>query len=395
MVSRLGGVRFVAQAQRGEAGMFRTALNLVLALLLVIGAAACVEGNGGTPPIDSDTGSVVDGTETTVAEDDTTTTTGGEAEFEAELFDVSDLVEQVSEGVVSVTSSTTQLDFTGTPQEVPAGAGTGIVVDDSGLILTNAHVIQQATSLVIVGQDGRRRVGELVAESVRRDLALVQVEDFSGLTAIAFSSLDDIEVGEPAVAIGNALGLDVTQPTVSIGIVSAIGRTIRTPNGLLGDLIQTDAAINPGNSGGPLLDSSGRLIGVNTAVAGGIAQNVGFAISVDTAKRFLDLFVAGTGEPYIGVVLVDNSPAAAAQLGLETESGVLIADIEPGSPAARAGLQRWDVVTAVDGRELEGTADLSNLVFQAEIGEELMLDVIRRGESIEVAITPEERPEGL
>jgi S1-C subfamily serine protease len=307
-----------------------------------------------------------------------------------DLYDVSDLVDAVAGGVVSVTSSQVRFDFLGTPQEVPAGTGTGIVVDDD-LILTNHHVVAGADALTVVGRDARPRAAEVVDRSPGRDLALLRVDDGNDLTPLVLGSLDHVDVGDPAVAIGNALGLDASRPSVSVGIVSALGRSIRTGDGLLEDLVQTDAAINPGNSGGPLLDGLGRVIGVNTAVAGGPAQNVGFAISIDTASRFIERFRSGVGEPFLGVVLADNSPAVAERIGLSVDGGAIVVEVVPGGPADRAGIQEWDVITSFAGDDVADSATLGRLVFDAAPGTEVSAGMVRDGERLDVTVTIGER----
>lgn len=362
-----------------------------MALLLVILflATACSDDNGAAGGIVTSIGAE---SMTATSAPPATAPTGVPADLD--LYDVSELVDVVSAGVVSVTSSQVRLGFEGVPQEVPAGAGTGIVLGGDGLVLTNYHVIAQAESLSVIGRDGRTRPAEVVSTSPSRDLALLRVDDGAGLGVLPLGTMEEVEVGDPAIAIGNALGLDVTQPTVSVGIVSAIGRTIRTPTGLLQDLIQTDAAINPGNSGGPLLDGEGRLIGVNTAVAGGQAQNVGFAIAVDTVRRFVDRFERGVGEPFLGIAVVSNSARAANQLGLDVETGALVAEVDTGGPAAEAGLRRWDVIVGYQGQEISSAADLTEAVFETSPGDEVSLEIVRDGDRQGVTVSIGERDLG-
>lgn len=312
---------------------------------------------------------------------------------EVDLYDVSDLFQQARNGVVSVTQERVRLDLFGVPEEVPAGAGTGIVVDSEGLVLTNFHVIEGATKVIVTGVDGRQRAAEVVAEASSRDLALLRLEDFEGLEPLPLGSVDDIEVGDPVIAIGNALGLDSADPTVSAGIVSAIGRTIRTPLGTMQELVQTDAAINPGNSGGPLLSAAGEVIGVNTAIAGN-AQNIGFAISVDTAARFIDRFRLGVGEPYLGVQLVDNSPAAAERFELGTDRGALVIDVVSSSPAAQAGLERWDVLVRIGEDATDNSEAAILAILDTAPGETVEVELYRGDRLITLDVTIGERPRG-
>ncbi len=196
------------------------------------------------------------------------------------LYDVSDLVGQVRPGVVSVTETGMTMDmFMGRVET--EGEGTGIVIDDQGHILTNYHVISGAETVSVYAEDGRERSARVIFGDPATDIAILEVEDTEGLVPLVLGDSDAMEVGDPVIAMGNALGLDETSPTVSVGIVSALGRTIETDQAVLEDLIQTDAAINAGNSGGPLLNAAGEVIGINTAIASG-AENIGFSISVNS-----------------------------------------------------------------------------------------------------------------
>ena len=311
-----------------------------------------------------------------------------------DLYDVSDLVKEVRGGVVSVTQERVRLDLFGVPAEVPSGAGSGIVVDDDGLVLTNFHVIQGASRVFVTGPDGRQRSAEVVAEASSRDLALLQLDDTEGLQPLPFAeTLDSLEVGDPVIAIGNALGLDSTDPTVSAGIVSAKGRTIRTHLGTMQDLLQTDAAINPGNSGGPLLSAAGEVVGVNTAIAGN-AQNIGFAISVETAALFVERYRLGVGEPFVGVQMVDNSAAAADRFDLATDSGALVIDVVPAGPADVAGLAQWDVIVRIGSADIDDSADAVAAILGTLPGDLVEIEVNRGRERLVIDVEIGERPRG-
>ena len=346
--------------------------------------------------VDDDDTSAADGSsaspaETTSAEAAGASTETTAAGFSLDLYDVSELVESVGPGVVSVTQSQVRFDVSGGPQDVPAGAGTGLVVDDDGLILTNAHVVADADSVVVTTGDGRERPSEVVAFSPTRDLALLRVDDPEGLEPLEFAPPGEVAVGDPAIAIGNALALDATAPTVSVGIVSALDRVLPTPQGALQDLVQTDAAINPGNSGGPLLDGAGRVIGVNTAVVGG-AQNLGFAISADVASLFVERFQEGVGEPFVGVAVVDVTPPIASRLGFEVEDGALVVEVTPGSPADEAGVEPFMVVTEFAGAEVNSADDLTRAVFEVEPGEEVEMSVVGESGEQTLEVVVADRP---
>jgi S1-C subfamily serine protease len=308
------------------------------------------------------------------------------------LVDVSDLVKSVQDGVVSVAQARFEasVDDLQQPELVPQGVGTGIVIDDDGHVLTNFHVIQGASEVVVTGRDGRVRIAQILGEAPDRDLALLRVADHEGLEPIPIGRSGALEVGDPVVAIGNALGIDATSPTVSAGIVSARDRTIRPDNGpTLTGLLQTDAAINPGNSGGPLLNAAGEVIGVNTL--GGNAQSVGFAIAIDDARELIDRFLAGTGGPYLGVQLADNTPQRAAQMGLPTEEGTIVLGVSAG-PGSTGGLQPGDVIVEVDGEPVAAAADLGDAIDGSEPGDVLVLGIVRDDGTERLRVTVGERP---
>jgi serine protease Do len=286
---------------------------------------------------------------------------------------------------------------------VPAGVGTGFVVDGQGHILTNNHVVADAQRLQVQTTDGRSFPAQLVGRDPRTDLAVLQVAGQS-LPVVPLGDSSQLAVGQWVVAIGNALALE-GGPTVTVGVVSALGRTVQEPpgeNGVAGpylfDAVQTDAAIKPGNSGGPLLNLDGAVIGINTlgaglAEAGVPAQNVNFANAINTAKAIADQLIAGGSfaYPYVGVATVPNSPSLAARFGLVSRTGVAVAQVQPGSPAAQAGLQPRDVITAVDGTALAAESDFSRLLFRHKPGDTIRLTVARPGQgqdaTVDVSVT--------
>jgi S1-C subfamily serine protease len=305
------------------------------------------------------------------------------------LTDVSELVKAVEASVVTVTQTQLQLDDL-QETEVPSGTGTGVVTDSDGHVLTNAHVVAGAQNVIVVGFDGRQRAAQVVGiwdADQNSDLALLLLEDPSGLVPISLGNSDELEVGDPAVAIGNALGLGLS---VSVGIVSAVGRQIRTDTSSLEDVLQTDAAINPGNSGGPLLDGEGRLIGINTAVAGN-AQNIGFAIPVNHVVPFIEYVVAEAGQPFIGATLLTVTPQLAGQFGLVVEEGAAITEVLGGSSSADAGLVVGDIVIAVDGQPITTRDELLESIEIAGVDATIVLTVLRDPqrslEETEIALT--------
>jgi serine protease Do len=301
------------------------------------------------------------------------------------------VVEKVSPSVVAIFTQGLSTDFFF--ETVPTrGAGTGIIASEQGHILTNAHVINDAREIRVVFTDGRELPAEVIGSDAATDLAVIKV-DADNLTVASFGDSDDLLVGDPVVAVGQALGLR-GGPTVTSGIVSALDRSIRTQGAVLDNLIQTDAAINPGNSGGALTDMAGNVVGVNTAIAGD-AQNIGFAIAITPARAIVEQLISSGRviHPFLGVQMVELSPGIASQRNIDLEEGVLLVEVVPGSPAAAAGLEVNDVVTEIEGEEAETPTDVSRVINSKKPGDRVELTVNRGGDSRTVTATLIERPE--
>jgi putative serine protease PepD len=286
--------------------------------------------------------------------------------------DIAALVSTARPSVVSIHNSVSQTDMFGTVTEGQA-AGTGFVLTADGYIVTNNHVIDGAPDITVDFSDGSEVSAEVVAADPNSDLAVLKV-DRSDLTPLPLGSSDDLQVGEQVVAIGNALDLS-GEPTVTTGIVSATGRYLTEPNGArLVNLIQTDTAINPGNSGGPLLNMNGEVVGINTAVAGR-AQNVGFAIAIDPARRMIDDLRQGDVPDHalLGVTTQPNADG----------DGVEVVEVTPGSAADNAGLEAGDVISAVDERAIEQPEDLGVAIAERRPGEEITIRYDRDGSGAE------------
>ena len=297
--------------------------------------------------------------------------------------DVADVIQQVLPSVVNVRVTALQSDpFTGDIEE-GRGQGSGVVIDERGVIVTNNHVVQQATQVTVVLHDGRRLEGTVVDTDPEHDLAVVRVEA-DDLTPIEFGRASALRLGDDVLAIGFPLGL-VGGPTVTQGIVSAQNRTIPIGDGTGGDslklsgLIQTDAAINPGNSGGALVDLNGRLVGINTAAASAAAaENVGFAINIDSALPIIKeiLTTPPDDRAWMGVILEDYDTALAEELDLPADlEGALITQVVSESPAEEAGLESGDVVTEVEGIEVDQAQDLIDALVDYEPGTTVNLQV--------------------
>ncbi len=261
--------------------------------------------------------------------------------------------------------------------------GSGVIVDADGTILTNEHVVLRASRIRVALADEREFTARLVGADADSDLAVLRIDAGRDLPYVALGRSHDLMIGETVIAIGNPFGLS---HTVTTGVVSALGRSLHTSERTFHDFIQTDASINPGNSGGPLLNIKGELIGINTAIYGK-AQGIGFAIPVDRARRVLrDLVSYGeVRRPWLGLVVQDLTRELAQHFG--TRRGVVVAEVEPRSPAAGADLARGDVILRVDGREVRSREEFEELVGARSAGDRVTLRRLRDGEEDEVTLT--------
>jgi serine protease Do len=241
------------------------------------------------------------------------------------------------------------------------GLGSGVILDRKGYVLTNQHVIENADITKVILSDGREFPAKIIGEDFLSDLAVLEI-DAPNLTEIKLGDSENLFIGEWAIAIGHPFASAVgnPKPTVTIGVVSATNRTLKTENRLYQDLIQTDASINPGNSGGALVNMYGQLIGVNTAIysTSGGSQGIGFAIPINSAKRIVNSLIAygAVVPPYIGIEEQPLTPELAEKLGLNGGMGVLVASVEKGSPADIAGIRRGDVIEAIDRHPTRNTS---------------------------------------
>ncbi len=288
---------------------------------------------------------------------------------------IAKVAERLADSVVTI--STTLSDESGGGR----GVGTGVVLTSDGEILTNAHVIEDASEVVVrFAGETEPRVAKILASDVGNDLALIKV-DITGLVAATFAKPGSVQIGDAVVAIGYALALD-GGPTVTSGIVSALKRTIETDSGALNSLIQTDAAISSGNSGGPLVNLKGEVVGINTAVARGdsesAANNIGFSISVDEVLIVIEQLRAQASgverkEGFLGVGLAAREDGG---------QGAIITNVQPGSPADKAGILIDDVVLAVDGEPIDGQAGLVAAIRDAVPGQTVKIEIFRDGKRL-------------
>ena len=320
---------------------------------------------------------------------------------QAELFSLADLVEQVGPAVVTVINQREFGGFYGQQNEPQtAGTGTGFFISEDGYLVTNNHVVEGSDELSVIFADGTEVPGELVGTDSLTDLAVIKVEgEIPGYVELGNSS--ELRPGDRIIAIGSPLGSYTN--TVTEGIVSGIGRRVEGTNTVVDNLIQHDAAINPGNSGGPLFTLDGKVVGVNTLVVrqsgNGIpAEGLGFAIPSDTVKQISETIIAEghVERPFLGITFQQITPTEAATLDIDVEHGALVVEIQPG-PAQDAGLQVDDVITHIDGDEVNEDATLTDLLFEYDPGDTVELTVHRpsTGETLTLDVTLGTRPEGL
>jgi len=272
------------------------------------------------------------------------------------------------------------------------GAGSGFIISKDGYILTNSHVVGDATTIRVRLHDGREFEAENIGSDPRSEVAIIKIEA-EDLPVVPLGDSNALEVGEWVIAVGNPFGLS---ETVTAGIVSALGRrNIGIAD--FEDFIQTDAAINPGNSGGPLLNIDGKVVGINTAIytRSGGNMGVGFAIPINMARAIKDqLIESGTvTRGYLGVYLQELTPLLAESLGLENAQGILISDVIEKSPAEGAGMQSGDVVLELDGRAIPDTGAFRNEISARKPGTEIELTILRNGEQLTLTVSIGRLPE--
>jgi serine protease Do len=315
------------------------------------------------------------------------------------------VVEKVSPAVVYV--GTVQMvetrfrsrgfdDFFFGPQEerrAVEGLGSGVIIDPSGIIVTNDHVIRGASQIHIVLADGRQLDAEVIGSDADADLAVLKVSTKAPLPAAKLGTSSDLMIGESVVAIGSPLGL---KKTVTVGVVSALGRTIRNEDRVFNDFIQTDASINPGNSGGPLLNIDGEVIGINSAIIAS-AQNIGFAIPVDKVRRIVtELTQFGKVRPaWVGLDVQPLTLELSNKLGWDRTYGALITTVDEGSPAQQAGVQRGDIVMQVGSTQVEDADDLRSRLRGVTARSQVAMKLYRAGQEVSIELSPVEFPQKL
>lgn len=325
-----------------------------------------------------------------------------------------EVYQQRSSGVVNITTTTLAYDFFLRPVTRESGSGSGAIIDTNGNIVTNYHVVEGARRLLVTLADKSRHEAKVVGADPNNDLAVIRIQaPAQKLTPMPLGTSKGLLVGQKVLAIGNPYGLERTLTT---GIISSLGRSIQAENGrVIEDIIQTDAAINPGNSGGPLLNTKGEIIGINTAIlspanSGNIG--IGFAIPVDTVRRITsDLITLGrVPRPYLGTstLALGEFPGLADALSIDSQDGLLVTQIIPGSPASKSGLRAGtrsvlignyeipvggDVILSINGTRVTSQQELTISLERHKPGDRVTLQVLRSNRPTDIPVTLEERPQ--
>jgi len=275
-------------------------------------------------------------------------------------------------------------------QQVQQGLGSGFIINKDGYILTNEHVIGEATAIMVyLSEQEEPLAARLVGADAELDLAVLKIEADTNLPYLEFGDSDAARVGQWVIAIGNPYGLD---HTVTTGVISAKGRPVSIEGRNYKNLLQTDASINPGNSGGPLLDLQGSVIGINTAINAG-AQGIGFAIPANTVQEVVDTLISDgkISRPFMGVYLQNNTSELADRLGLASETGAVVAGVVPGSPAEKTGLQEGDAILQINNHKVNDAGDVTDYIEKSKVGDKLQLQIENSSGKNTMALTLAEK----
>lgn len=307
------------------------------------------------------------------------------------------VAEKTQKAVVGITTDVVRQYNTvfGPQTQKGQSMGSGFIVDSNGYIITNAHVIGdgQYENITVSLIDGSTEVGEVLWYDATLDLAIVKINK-TGLPTVELGNSDELKVGEPAVAIGNPMTLDLER-TVTQGIISGLNRSIAFEDGtVIEPLIQTDASINSGNSGGPLFNAKGQVIGINTAKMS-TAEGLGFSIPINTAKPIIDQIIKDgkLSEVYVGIKGVDvETYETALGIDIAAEYGVVVVETTVNSPAIEAGLKAGDVITAIDGDKIQSMSDLKRNLYEYKDGDKVEVTIVRNGEEQKITMTLKNKP---
>ena len=323
-----------------------------------------------------------------------------------------DIYDKVSPAVVNITTAAMSFDayFNPVPRK---GSASGFIINPNGIVVTNNHVVEGFQVVAVGLQNGKSYKAKIIGTDPTSDIAVLKIEDTKAFPSVNLGTSNDLFVGQEIYAIGNPFGLS---STLSTGVISSLNRTIEAPDKHLMDgIIQTDAAINPGNSGGPLLDSAGKVIGINTAIfsPSGVSAGISFSVPIDKVKHVVsDIQQYGyVIRPYLGIVFgFELNPYIAARLNIPVERGLQVSMTQPGSPAAIAGILGGvqplaiggrvimlggDIVTKADDKRVTNTAQFQNILENKKTTDKLVLTVVRQGKEVPITVQLMERPANI
>ncbi len=304
---------------------------------------------------------------------------------------VENVVQQVSPAVVRIVSTKEVLNFFYLQAVPQQGLGSGVVIRPDGLILTNNHVIEDASKIQVTLSNGKTYKGKVVGADPISDVALVRI-NAKDLPYVGLGDSSKLKVGQSVVAIGNPYGLD---HTVTVGVVSALERNVNIGNKTMHGVIQTDAAINPGNSGGPLVSLDGKVVGINTMIYQN-AQGLGFAVSSNTCNKVIDSILKnGKVEwPFLGVEITTMTEEISSQMHVKYIPGVLVTNVQKDSAADKAGIKQGDIITSIDGKAVKTSDELINIIRSHNVGDHVIIEVARKGlsQNLRLEVTLQAQP---
>lgn len=299
---------------------------------------------------------------------------------------------KVGPAVVGITNKAYVRDFFNRVQLTERGTGSGVIYDKAGYIATNNHVVEGASEIIVSLPDGRTVKGKVLGADAVTDLAVVKI-NLDNLPVAEFGDSDTLQVGEPAIAIGNPLGMEF-RGSVTAGVISALNRSIEIGERKF-NLIQTDAAINPGNSGGALVNADGEVVGINSAkIAVSGVEGIGFAIPVNTAKPILDELAhkGRVARPYLGASLMDQDVANRYGFEMNLHGGIFLVKVVQGSPAAKAGIRAGDIILSFNGSKVKSAVELRTKLAECKVGDSVDVQIMRNGQVESVTVVLEEVP---
>ena len=365
-------------------------VSLLLAMSMLLGG--CGGGNGKAAPPDAGKKATAPAVETTQQSQQKKAEEIDKKLSGARNTPIVQAAKKVGPSVVGITNKAYVRDFFNRVQLAERGYGSGVIYDKSGLIVTNNHVVEGASELVVSLEDGRSAQGKVLGTDAATDLAVVKIE-MDDLPVAEFGDSSTVEVGEPAIAIGNPLGMEF-RGTVTVGIISALNRSVEIGEKKF-TLFQTDAAINPGNSGGALVNADGEIIGINSAkIAVSNVEGIGFAIPINNVKPIVkELASKGrVAHPYVGASLIDAGIAKQYGFDMDLHGGLFIMKLSKGGPLARAGARTGDIITEFNGVKVNTVMALRDEIAKHQVGDQVNITVLRNENQMTLAVVLQEYP---